>query len=138
MLTRYFSLDVVHATPPVVIHMSQYESATTLVFALYSSDGVLDMPIAAAGVSAKINGTKSDNSGISMGAVYSYSDGTPYVTVQVTRQMTATAGKNIFELCIDYNDKSLYTSNFFLQIERAALDQDNEENQFVYAEGEDF
>ena len=125
MLTRNFNLDIIHSTPPVVIHISQYDTATTLVFALYSSDGTLSMPTSAEDVSAMIHGTKPDRHGISMDAEYSYSDGTPYVTVNVTRQMTAIAGKNVFELHIIYNGESLFTSNFVLQVEKAALDLDS-------------
>ena len=109
MLTRYFSLDVIHSTPPIVVHISQYDSAATLGFALYSSDGTLDLPTSATGVVAMVRGTKLDKTGISVDAVYSYSDGVPYVTVNVTKQMTAIAGKNIFELRVSYNGEDLYT-----------------------------
>ena len=126
MLTRTYELDMVPGGIPLSIHLSQYDSDVTLVFQLYASQGVLDIP--SANVTAEIRGTKLDGNGISAAAVFAYANGIPTVTVQVTKQMTAIAGKNNFELVLTASsggsEFDLPSANFYLDIERAALDYD--------------
>ena len=98
MLSRTFELDMVPGGIPLSIHLSQYDSDVTLIFQLYASEGTLDIP--QSGVTATIRGTKRDGNGISAEAVFSYVDSIPTVSVRVTKQMTAIAGKNNFELLL--------------------------------------
>mgnify|MGYP002623449052 CR=1 FL=1 len=130
MLTRTYDIDVVPGGIPVKIHLSQYDSDVTLVFRLYASSGVLDIP--ATGVTARIRGTKNDRHGISTSATFAIVDSIPTVTVQVTKQMTAIAGANVFELVLTATsggiEYDLPTANFFFVIERAALDMDTIES----------
>ena len=124
MLVRTYDLDVVPGGVPLNIHLSQYDSDVTLIFRLYSSEGILDVP--STGVTAMIKGTKLDGNGISADADYALTDGVPTVTVRVTKQMTAIAGKNTFEVILTATSGnytySLPSANFYLCIERAALD----------------
>ena len=92
MLQRTYELDMVPGGIPLSIHLSQYDSDVTLIFQLYASQGILAIPNE--GVTATIRGTKLDGNGISAEAVFSFVDSIPTVTVQVTKQMTAIAGKN--------------------------------------------
>ena len=98
MLQRTYELDMVPGGIPLSIHLSQYDSDVTLIFQLYASQGTLAIPNE--GVTATIRGTKLDGNGISAEAVFSFVDSIPTVTVQVTKQMTAIAGKNTFELLL--------------------------------------
>ena len=132
MLTRTYDIDVVPGGIPVKIHLSQYDSDVTLIFRLYASNGVLDIPNE--NVTALIRGTKRDRNGISAEGTFAYIDGVPTVTVRVTKQMTAVDGENIYELIlkavgtgnITYD---LPTANFYFIVERAALDLDTIESE---------
>ena len=126
MLKRTYELDMVPGGIPLSIHLSQYDSDVTLVFQLYASQGILDIP--SDGVTAQIRGTKLDGNGISAECSFEILDDVPTVTAHMTKQMTAIAGKNTFELVLTavsgnttYN---LPSANFYLEIERAALDYD--------------
>ena len=126
MLKRTYELDMVPGGIPLSIHLSQYDSDVTLVFQLYESQGILDIP--SDGVTAQIRGTKLDGNGISAECSFEILDDVPTVTAHMTKQMTAIAGKNTFELVLTavsgnttYN---LPSANFYLEIERAALDYD--------------
>ena len=126
MLQRTYELDMVPGGIPLSIHLSQYDSDVMLIFQLYASQGILAIPNE--GVTATIRGTKLDGNGISAEAVFSFVDSIPTVTVQVTKQMTAIAGKNTFELLLKATSGSseydLPSANFYLDVERAALDYD--------------
>ena len=98
MLSRTYELDMVPGGIPLSIHLSQYDSDVTLAFELYASQGTLDIP--ETGVSALIRGTKRDGNGISADADFAVINNIPTVTVRVTKQMTAIAGKNSFELVL--------------------------------------
>ena len=130
MLTRTFDLDMVPGKIPLAIHLSQYDSDVTLVFQLYTSQGILSIP--SSGVTATIRGTKGDGNGISADAAFNFVDSIPTVTVQVTKQMTAIAGKNTFELVLKATSGNLEydlpSANFILYVERAALDYDTLES----------
>ena len=122
MHTKTYQLDVEPGGIPIVVHVSQYDSATQLVFQLYSRSGTLAIP--STGVTALIHGTKRDGNGISLECSYELVGSTPTVSVTTTKQMTAIAGKNVFELLVQTATEDLYTANFILQVERTALDYD--------------
>ena len=130
MLTTTYDLNLSPGGVPLIIPISQYDAASRiLVFNLYSSDGVVSL---ASGAVAEVRGTKPDGNGFSYAATLS---GTT-VTVTVTEQMAAAAGRVICEIVLykgtpptnetpassDY--KQLATANFILAVERAALDKD--------------
>ena len=130
MLYRTYGLDMVPGGIPLSIHLSQYDSDVTLIFELYASQGTLNIP--STGVTAQIRGTKLDGNGISAECSFEIKDQIPTVTVQVTKQMTAIAGKNTFELVLKAtsgsSEYSLPSANFYLEVERAALDYDTLES----------
>ncbi len=129
MLTRQIPLDVSPGEVRPVIHVSQYDAGSrTLVFQLMSRDGELELPV---GTQAEIRGTKPDGHGFSYEAQLSGNT----VTVEVTEQMTAVAGRTVCEITLftgtqpttdtpasdDYT--ILSTANFILSVEHAALDK---------------
>ena len=130
MLTSRFEIDVTPGGIPPVVNASQYDAGSrTLEFTLISGTGDFVPP---SGVKAEVRGTKPDGNGFSyesriLGRV---------VTVVITEQMTAVAGKVRCEIALytgtpatnenpasdDYTQ--LCTANFILMVERAALDKD--------------
>lgn len=92
---------------PLVINANQYDSGEQWVFTLYTDSGVQYTPSSGA-----IVGIKSDNLGIiNTGTV----DGQGRVVINETQQMTAAAGKAVFELMIDSQTHG--TANFVVLVE---------------------
>ena len=118
MITYTYDLDITPGGVPLSIHASQYDdSSRTYKFRLFSSAGALALPT---GVTATIRGTKPD------GTVFSYDASimNTQVSVVLTKQMTAVAGKVRCELVLYLGETELGTANFNLVIERAAMDKD--------------
>lgn len=127
MLTREFSLDMVPGSVPLHIHVSQFDSDETIIFDLFSSQGTLNIP--KKNVSAVFRGTKNDGNGISKACTFAYDGDLPTVTLQLTQQITAIAGKTPFEIvltAVDENGESfeLPSATFYLIIKPAALGYD--------------
>lgn len=110
-------LDVTPGGYPTRINLSQYDNAFTIVLNLFSSVGAFSVGNEA---TAALVGTKVDGNGYSVAA--SISDNA--VTIIGDKQLTAVAGENIFEIVIYDDDKEIRTSNFIIDVERAALDKD--------------
>ena len=130
MITTQTELDVSPGGIAPVIHVSQYDTGSrTLLFNLVATAGDLILPN---GTKAEIRGTKPDGNGFSYDALIN----SKTVTVDVTEQMTAVAGKAVCELILytgtpakegteaSADFTQLATANFILFIERAALDKD--------------
>ena len=113
--------------PITVVNISQYSDDFELVFQLYSSDTAFFIE---SGTSAGIRGTKSSGTGYSAEASIS---GTT-VTVQGHKQMTAVAGKNIFEIVLYHGTKEISSANFILYVEDAAMSDDVIKDQSVIHE----
>lgn len=118
MRTIQKRIDVVPNSIPAIINVNQYDSDFSMQFTLYSSNGSLTIP---SGTTASIRGTKADGNGYSANAT-SVNPSTGLVVIAGSQQMTAAAGRNEFELVLEYNNKELSTANFILQVERAAMD----------------
>ncbi len=118
MYTRRIRVDVTPGGKPKVIHVSQYDSGSrNLEFALFSDDAEFIMP---EGAEAEINGTKPDGNGFSvLGTV----DGN-VVSVTLTEQMAAIAGRVPCKIMVEKSGKKLLTETFILMVDRAALDKD--------------
>ena len=130
MITTQTELDVSPGGIPPTIHVSQYDTGSrTLLLNLISGAGDLILPT---GTRAEIRGTKPDGNGFS----YDCGINGKTVEVSVTEQMTAAAGRAVCEIVLytgtppqegsepseDYTQ--LCTANFYLMVERAALDKD--------------
>ena len=136
MINTTYNLDLTPGGIPLVVHASQYDANSRyLVFNLLERDGAANLPNV---VRAAIRGTKPDGNGFDYEAVYSAATeiGPPSVTVPVTEQMTAIAGRVVCEIYLftgtpatteqpasqDY--QQLGSANFILSVERTALDKD--------------
>lgn len=119
MITYNYDIDVIPGGVPLVVPLTQYSDAFTLVFALYSSSGTLSL---VSGATGEVIGTKTDGNGYSAAAVVDTASGT--VTVTGDQQMTAVAGNQTFRLLVKQGGRELYTANFVLAVQRAAMDVD--------------
>ena len=130
LYTTYYDIDVSPGGIPLTIDVSQYDAdARTILFNLISRNGVLVLP---SGVKAEVRGTKPDGNGFSYDAQISGNQ----VTVEVTEQMCAVAGRVNCELVIylgtpateeeeaSADFEQLCTASFNLRVKRAALDKD--------------
>lgn len=119
MITQRYFLDIVHGNVPVIVPVSQYDSDFTLVFSLYASTGEFTLE---KDTTATIRGTKGDGNGYSVDATIDIASAE--VTVEGDEQLTAIAGKQLFELTLWKGQKHLSTANFILNVEKAPLDRD--------------
>lgn len=119
MITLTNKIDMAVGGLPPVIHMGQYDSDFSLVFELYSSSGEFDLQT---NTTAEIRGTKTDGNGYSANATIDITN--KKVTITGDVQMTAAAGRNVYELVLKRSNKELSSTNFVLDVEHAALDRD--------------
>ena len=106
-LVREFNLYLTAGrTIPLVINVNQFDSGEQWVFTLYKEDGTQYTPSTGAIVGIKSDGLGIINSG-------SVVDGK--VVINETEQMTAAAGKAVFELLIDSQTHG--TANFIVLVE---------------------
>ena len=120
MLTRTFDLNLSPGGALLQIPVSQHDIASrTLVFNLFSSDGLVSLP---AGTAAQIRGKRPDGVGFSNATSLS---GTA-VTVTVTEQMAAVAGKVLCEIVLykgtesSVNYQQISTANFIINVKHTA------------------
>ena len=129
MITHARKIDMYPASVPVVVHLSQYDDDFTLEFTMFSSVGEFTVET---GTTAKIRGTKKDGNGYSANAAINTTQ--KKVTVTGNQQMTAIAGRNVYELVLTRNNKVLSTANFILDVEPAAMDANTVESESVIQE----
>lgn len=117
MITYEFDLDMVPGGRRTEVNLNQYDEDFELKINLVARQGTFSVQ---SGTTAAIRGTKPDGNGFSADCTL---EGT-VVTVTGDQQMTAVAGKAVFELTLYRSGKELNTANFTVHIERAALDKD--------------
>ncbi len=107
-ITRNFNLHLNAGTStPLVINVNQYDQGESWVFTLYDESGLKYTPSAGAIVGIKADGYTITNAGTV--------NGSGQVVITETQQMTAAAGKAIFELQIDGLTHG--TANFVVLVE---------------------
>lgn len=126
---RSFNISMIPGKPPLIIHVSQYESDFVYTFNLVSGKSVLAIPDTAIAV---IRGTKRDGNGYSVEAALDAEN--HKVVVMGDPQLTACAGRNVFELAIINDEKVICTANFYLDVERAPLDAGTIQSESVLRE----
>ncbi len=117
MISYEFDLDMVPGGHRTKVWLNQYDEDFELVANLFARDGTFTV---SSGTTVTIRGTKPDGNGFSANATI---EGTK-VTIAGDKQMTAAAGKAVFEVTLYRSGKELNTANFTVVIERAALDKD--------------
>ena len=118
MIEQIYNIDMVPSGAPVVVHVSQYDTAARrLVFYLYNG-GVAYVP--ASGATATIRGTKPDNTGF----MYSLEVTGNTVAMALNQQIAAIAGDVPAEITVAETDGTASSANFVIRVEPAALDDE--------------
>lgn len=100
-----------------VVYINQGDAGYDKEFLIYNGDTPYNVP---SDVSATIRGTKADNYGVTEAATVT--TGSNLVTVTITEQMVAAAGKNIYELVfVDTNDLRVASINMVWAVKQDAL-----------------
>ena len=100
-----------------VVYINQGDAGYDKEFLIYNGDSPYNVP---SGVSATIRGTKADGYGVTEAATVT--TGSNLVTVTITEQMVAAAGKNIYELVfVDTNDLRVASINMVWAVKKDAL-----------------
>lgn len=113
MITQTYDLDMTPGGEPLRIHMNQQDANFQLRFRLFSDTGQLNIE---SGTSATIRGKTPGGRGYN--AYASLSSG--IVTVTGSANMCDAAGVGVYEICLTKNNKELYSSNFYIHVERIA------------------
>lgn len=119
MITHVFDLDMTPGGVRAEQRLNQYDSDFTLRIHLISSKGEFSIE---SGTTAEIRGTKPDGNVFSAAATVDAANA--IVTVTGDEQMTPIAGRAVFEITLKHNGNELSSKNFYLHIERAAMDRD--------------
>ena len=135
MWTIYKKLNVSPNSYPLVIPIKQYSSDFVLKFKLYSTDGDLDIE---AGATTKIRGTKRDGNGFELTGTRIGNTCTFSGTKAQMQQMTAAHGRCVFEIVVENNTRELITANFYLEVQRAAMDAGTVTSESIIEEFADF
>lgn len=126
-------LNLVPSGARAVAHVNEVDQGAELQFAIYNGNTAYNVP---EGVTATIRGTKGDGFGYTAAAAVTV--GSNIITVTLDEQMTAVAGvNNVFELVLaNSNGFRAGTSNFILDVERAALNENTvvSDSDLAYAE----
>lgn len=131
MITQNFDLNMVPDSPPVVVHVDQYDhGASRLIATLYDGD-VVYTP--APGATVEIQGTKPDGKGFEYSARLSGST----VIADLTEQMTAVAGSVRTQIVVTESSRRTGTFVFILDVQKSALpaDADMSESEYQKIEG---
>lgn len=100
-----------------VVYINQGDAGYDKEFLIYNGDTPYNVP---SGVSATIRGTKADNYGVTEAA--EVTTGSNLVTVTITEQMVAAAGKNLYELVfVDTNGLRVASINMVWAVKKDAL-----------------
>ena len=110
-------LNLVPSGVMPVIYINQGDAGYDKEFLIYNGDSPYNVP---SGVSATIRGTKADGFGVTEAATVT--TGSNLVTVTITEQMVAAAGKNVYELVfVDTNDLRVASINMVWAVKPDAL-----------------
>ncbi len=108
ILCRNYNLDIMPGGLPLTIRASRNDASSTLVFSLFTGNGVMDIPADATVTFRGKTGTVS--------AVLSFDSGIPKVTVNLTKTLTRTAAWIPFEIVITAGNYRLVTATLYLDV----------------------
>lgn len=116
MIIHDYDLNIVPGGVPLTVRLSQYDSDISLVFRLYASKGDFFIED---GTTVEIRGRKPNGETFSHSGTVSGN----MVTIPFYEDMTDVSGKTVCEITLEHDQKSLSTSNFYINIEPVALDK---------------
>lgn len=111
MINQVITLNLIPNSIQPVIHVSQYDEGQTWIFKLMVNQDDFVIPENA---TVKLQGTNSD--GTTFNILSSFSGNT--VTVNVTNDITACAGKTNAKIRIKENNDVISTQKFIIQVEK--------------------
>lgn len=112
-IQRYFDLVLnAGSSIPPIINVNQYDKNEQWIFTLYTESGIKYTPSSGSIVGIKADGYIITNAGTV--------NSSGQVVITETEQMTAAAGKAIFELKL--NDDSHGTANFIVLVEKSPVE----------------
>ena len=110
-------LNLVPSGVMPVVYINQGDAGYDKEFLIYNGDSPYNVP---SGVSATIRGTKADGYGVTEAATVT--TGSNLVTVTITEQMVAAAGKNVYELVfVDADGLRVASINMVWAVKKDAL-----------------
>ena len=113
-----FDLDMTPGGVPQIVRLSRYDKKIPeLEFTLWNGASGYTIPT---GATVFITGSKPDKTGFEYECTYTGS----VVSVEVTEQMTAVAGRVVCELTVATSNGKKGSANFFLDVEPSALSDD--------------
>ena len=115
MITYSYDLDMTPGGAPLRINLNQNDGDFTLRLKLFSDVGQLNIE---SGTSAVIRGTTPGGKGYN--AYASISSGV--VSVTGNKAMADAQGVGVYEICLTKDGKELYSSNFYIEVERITKD----------------
>ena len=116
MIVHDYNLNIVPGGVPLTVRLSQYDSDISLVFRLYASKGDF---LVEDGTTVEIRGRKPNGETFAHAGTVSGN----MVTIPFYEDMTDVSGKTVCEITLEHDQKSLSTSNFYINIEPVALDK---------------
>ena len=114
MIVHKIELDVVPSKSWQEVRLNQDDDDYTIEATLTARSGTFTIE---SGTTAEIRGTKPDGTAYTAAATISGK----VVTVKGDKKMTSAKGRGIFEITLSKSGKYLSTTNFFVNVECAAL-----------------
>lgn len=117
MIEQTYRIDMIPDGAPVVVHVSQYDTAARrLSFELYNGGVAYELP---AGAVASIAGTKPDNTSF----LYAMTVSGNIVSIDLKQQMALVAGDVPAEIQITGAEGKIGSANFIIRVERGPIDE---------------
>lgn len=117
MIEQTYRIDMIPDGAPVVVHVSQYDTAARrLSFELYNGGVAYELP---AGAVASIAGTKPDNTSF----LYAMTVSGNLVSIDLQQQMALVAGDVPAEIQITGAEGKIGSANFIIRVERGPIDE---------------
>lgn len=117
MIEQTYRIDMIPDGAPVVVHVSQYDTAARrLSFELYNGGVAYELP---AGAVASIAGTKPDNTSF----LYAMTVSGNLVSIDLQQQMALVAGDVPAEIQITNSSGKIGSANFVIRVERGPIDE---------------
>ena len=119
MIEQTYRIDMIPDGAPVVVHVSQYDTAARrLSFELYNGGVAYELP---AGAVASIAGTKPDNTPF----LYAMTVSGNLVSIDLQQQMALVAGDVPAEIQITGAEGKIGSANFIIRVERGPIDENS-------------
>lgn len=119
MIEQTYRIDMIPDGAPVVVHVSQYDTAARrLSFELYNGGVAYELP---AGAVASIAGTKPDDKSF----LYAMTVSGNLVSIDLQQQMALVAGDVPAEIQITGDGGKIGSANFIIRVERGPIDEDS-------------